>query len=89
LQNTLSIAKKGYFLLATYGVFSPILSEFILTKSFWKSIEVIGGSHLQESDQADDCFLTMKARLNLQQFNSKKRFKIVYQISNQNLTFIV
>ncbi len=29
-------------------------------------------SHLQESDQADDCFLTMKARLDLQQFISSK-----------------
>jgi hypothetical protein len=28
-------------------------------------------SHLQESDQADDFFLT-KARLDLQQFNSSK-----------------
>jgi hypothetical protein len=86
LQNTLSIAKKGYFLLATYGVFSPILSEFILTKSFWKSIEVIGGSHLQESDQADDCFLIMKATDWI--FNNliaKRDFKLFIRFQIKNL----
>jgi hypothetical protein len=37
--------------------------------------QTANGSHLQESDQADDCFLTMKARLDLQRFNSSKKIE--------------